>query len=804
MNNLNHALTLKTVALSGLLLVLSLPAQAIDSRYAFGLTVSQYLSMSASNSAQGYRPISLDANGSTNAPDIAAVWINDGFTNWTTVLGATSAEYSNQASLLSGQGYRTICVDAYGDYPNERYVAVWVRDAQATNGWAQVFGLDQTSYLNAFNNYINAGYRPIWVSAIATNSNARFSGAWVKRERGYSWSLYINMDAADLQSKVTYLLARDGSRPLNISGYGPANSTQFAASWIFAEEPVWTWNSELSASAFQAAASNLSSNGFRPVCINEYGPNSSPRYASSWVQDPQPAAWSTTGVSDASLAALDTEMTNFMSLRSIERGTLAVTRNGKLVFHRAYTLAPTNVAPTQPTNLFRIGSLSKQFTSVGIFQLIQAGKISLDQPISMILDLSTVSDARFRAVTVRQLLQHWGGWDKDVSYDPMFRDSIISANLGRPLPTTPQMVIDYMKGQPLDNDPGTVFAYSNFGYCLLGRIIEAVTGMSYEQFIKANVLAPAGIWDMRLGKSLLADADPAEVNYEDPVRRIVPTVMGTNGPALVPIQYGGFNVSTLDADGTWLATAADLVRFASSFDVRTNSPLLPSELIGAMWSQPPELAGSPATYYGAGWYVRPFGDGTLNAWHDGSADGTRAFTVRLANGFCWAVIFNRRDVVGDVPDYVNIEDEIDSILSSIADWPDYDLFDANGDGLQDAWQIHYFGSISSPAAAPSAEPDGDGANNFNEFVNLTDPTDPTSVKKLQVNPDPQSRQNVVLRWLAARGRLYTIETTGNLASPNWQSLAGATDIVGDNTMRSVTNAVLGAGFYRLRTRLQRP
>src|SRR5215467_421088 len=162
-------------------------------------------------------------------------------------------------------------------------------------------------------------------------------------------------------------------------------------------------------------------------------------------------------------------MTNFIALRNIARDTLAVTRSGKLVFHHAYTFAPTNAVPTQTSNLFRIASLTKQFTSVGIMQLLQAGKIGLDQQISNILDLTTVADPRFRIVTIRQLLQHYGGWDRDISYDPMFRDAIISSTLGRPLPTTPQMVIDYMKSQPLDHDPGTVYAYSNFGYCLLGR-----------------------------------------------------------------------------------------------------------------------------------------------------------------------------------------------------------------------------------------------------------------------------------------------------------------------------------------------
>lgn len=793
--------TLRIAGFIGCLLLPSFVVQAVDSRYAFGLSLAQFGSMSASNTAQGYRPISLDANGPTNSPNIAAVWINDGFTNWTTVLGVTSAEYSNQVALLSGQGYRTLCVDAYGDYPNERYVAVWVKDAQVAAGWAQVFNASEADYQTVWNNGLNSGYRPTWISILASNSTPRFSGAWVKDAYGF-WT-YWNMSAVNLGANVTNILA-EGGRPISLTGYSTSGSTLFGGHWVYAEQPAWAWNSELTAAGFGTAASNLTSNGFRPICITEYGPNSSPHYASAWIQDPLPSVWTIAGTSAASLAALDTEMTNYMALRRIARGTLAVTRNGKLVFHHAYTLAPTNAAPTQTTNLFRIASLTKQFTSVGIMQLLQAGKIGLDQPISNYLDLTTVSDPRFRTVTIRQLLQHYGGWDRSISPDPMFNDATVSASLGQPLPTTPQMVIDYMKGQPLDHDPGTVYAYSNFGYCLLGRIIEAVTGMTYEQFIQANVLAPAGIWDMHRANSLLTNADPAEVDYVDPLRRVVPTVMGTNGPAMVPIQYGGWNIATMDSHGGWLATAADLVRFSSSFDIQTNSPLIPLQWIDTMWSQPPEILGLPASYYGAGWLVRPLGGDTYNAWHDGALDGTWSYTVRRADGYCWAVIFNRRDVVGDVPNYYNIDGEMNAAINSVTTWPTNDLFDANGDGLLDAWQIHYFGSTSSPAAAPSADPDGDGANNWNEYVNLTNPTNAISVETLQGNPDPQNYQNVVLSWFAARGRIYTVETTRALQLTNWQGLSGAADIVGDNTTQLITNSAPGTGFYRLRARLQRP
>src|SRR5207248_377778 len=147
------------------------------------------------------------------------------------------------------------------------------------------------------------------------------------------------------------------------------------------------------------------------------------------------------------------------------------------------------------------------------------------------------------------------------------------------------------------------------------------------------------------------------------------------------------------------------------------------------------------------------------------------------DGYCWTVIFNRRDVVGDVPSYDNIDNEMNTAINSIANWPTIDLFDANGDGLLDAWQLHYFGSTSSPAATPSADPDSDGANNLNEFVNLTEPTNSGSAEKLQANPDPRNSQNLVLTWLAARGRLYTIETATELSSNDWQPLAGATDLI---------------------------
>ena len=74
-------------------------------------------------------------------------------------------------------------------------------------------------------------------------------------------------------------------------------------------------------------------------------------------------------------------------------------------------------------------------------------------------------------------------------------------------------VIRYMLSRPLDFDPGTRYAYSNFGYCVLGRLIEKLSGVAYEKFVQEKVLAPAGIKRMRLGASLDGKQAPGEVRY---------------------------------------------------------------------------------------------------------------------------------------------------------------------------------------------------------------------------------------------------------------------------------------------------
>lgn len=123
-----------------------------------------------------------------------------------------------------------------------------------------------------------------------------------------------------------------------------------------------------------------------------------------------------------------------------------------------------------------------------------------------------IVDGRILLTTVRDLLTHTGGWDRDVAFDPMFRSQLVAAILGIAGPSECENVIYYMFGQELPRDPGTTYAYSNFGYCVLGRIVERVTGYDYKEAVRRTLLDPAGVSreEMYVGSTRLEDVPEIE------------------------------------------------------------------------------------------------------------------------------------------------------------------------------------------------------------------------------------------------------------------------------------------------------
>src|SRR6185312_9274408 len=257
--------------------------------------------------------------------------------------------------------------------------------------------------------------------------------------------------------------------------------------------------------------------------------------------------------------------------------------------------------PVEPNSLFRIASVSKPFTSAAIMRLVQDGKLRLSDRWYPILGLhprrDQHMDPRIEQITILELLQHRGGWDRSKSFDPMFRSVLIARTLGTAPPAGPEQIIQYMLGQPRDFVPGERYAYSNFGYCILGRVIEKVSHEPYEQYVRQNVLAPLGIRDMRLGRSLPRYRALGEVKYYG--HGTGPSVFEENLGQQVPWCYGGWDIEAMDSHGGWIASAVDLVRFGTSFDERSTAPkaagwhpaVLSEQSIQQIFARPPGAAG---------------------------------------------------------------------------------------------------------------------------------------------------------------------------------------------------------------------
>jgi CubicO group peptidase (beta-lactamase class C family) len=392
------------------------------------------------------------------------------------------------------------------------------------------------------------------------------------------------------------------------------------------------------------------------------------------------AAVAISGTPVPTLQSFDAAMTALMTKWQIPGAALAVTKDGRLVMAHGYGLADVEQnQPARPDSLFRIASLTKAFTATGALLLVEQGKLDLDTPAFALIPQfgppqGAKVDPRLSSITVRQLLQHTGGWDRDKSGDPMFESPQISAAMGTRSPASCPTTISYMMGQPLDFDPGTQYVYSNFGYCVLGRIIEQASGQTYPEFIRSQVLAPAGITRMREGRPLLAGRAPSEVRYysysgEGLVDSVFPPP-----PARAPGPYGSFNLLAMDSHGGWIASAVDLVKFLTALDGQRPPAILQASSVNTMTARPaaPVSRGDPV-WYGMGLMIRGLPGGAENWWHEGGLDGTETEMARYSNGAAFAVLFNSRP-----QDDNGFGSEIDSKLAdlatSISNWPSGDSF----------------------------------------------------------------------------------------------------------------------------------
>jgi N-acyl-D-amino-acid deacylase len=374
------------------------------------------------------------------------------------------------------------------------------------------------------------------------------------------------------------------------------------------------------------------------------------------------------GKAGPGLEPLDVAMLDIMDRHGIPGAAFALAKDGRLLLAKGYGWANvTTGAAAEPTTLFGLASLSKTFTAVAILKLVEQGKLGLDDAVVDILrDLKPFRggrvDPRLADVTVRQCLNHSGGWDRGASGDPVNWEPQICRAYGVRAPLSGRQFLEFMLSRPLNFKLGAEQKYSNVGYVILGEVITKVSGQPYDRFVSDSVLKPMGITRAGLhgfdGNYIVGEA----------VRCLAGTLIAL--PAML--------LPMINAAGGWAASVVDMARFMTNLDGSRGEPVLGEKMRQLMIAPPPDplKPREDGTWFGLGWDSVAVKDKAFAYFKDGSYQGMRTYMKRLPGAVNWVLLYNA-SMEFDPQDTrlaANAVQEVHKAVESIEKHPDIDLF----------------------------------------------------------------------------------------------------------------------------------
>ncbi|MFV0366263.1 MAG: serine hydrolase domain-containing protein [Mangrovibacterium sp.] len=373
-----------------------------------------------------------------------------------------------------------------------------------------------------------------------------------------------------------------------------------------------------------------------------------------------------------STAYLEREVNSFLNQWNLKGASVAIVKDEKLVYAHGFGIADIEENEVQPGHLFRVASISKLITAIGIMHLVESGKLDLDDKVfgpQAILDnpvFDQVRDNRIYKITIRELLAHSAGWTQRYG-DPAFLPLKIAELTGDETPVTMYSYYKYIASRRLSFTPGGSYAYSNMGYMFLTDVIEKLSGQTYEEYIRNEILIPNDIFDMHIGSSFQAQKRFNEVNYwVHEENDTIPCFDGSGLP--VSKANGGNSIELLGAAGGWICSSVELARLITLIDGQDQVPdILSPESIR-------EMTNNITTRGPLGWRS-VYANGS---WvRTGSMAGTVAKIKRMENGCTWIFISNTSNWKGN-----KLERNIDFLMTKVIHrtkaWSKQDLFNYFG------------------------------------------------------------------------------------------------------------------------------
>lgn len=297
-----------------------------------------------------------------------------------------------------------------------------------------------------------------------------------------------------------------------------------------------------------------------------------------------------------------------------------VRKDGRTILRKGYGLADLELGvPVAPDMIFRLGSITKQFTAVSILMLAQEGKLGLQDEITRFLpDYPT----RGKRITVEHLLTHTSGiqsYTDMAEWLPLWRKDF-----------TVKELIDLFKDKPMQFEPGRSWAYNNSGYILLGAIIEKVSGRTYEQFVDERIFKPLGM----------------KSSSYDHTERVLPRrVRGYQADKDAFLNAPYLSMTQPYAAGSLLSTVDDLARWSEA--------VFAGKLVGKDWLvkafAPFKLANGESSGYGYGWFIADFA-GHRSIEHGGGINGFTSYEMTFPEDGIFIAILTNSAVAGRAPE----------------------------------------------------------------------------------------------------------------------------------------------------------
>jgi CubicO group peptidase (beta-lactamase class C family) len=405
--------------------------------------------------------------------------------------------------------------------------------------------------------------------------------------------------------------------------------------------------------------------------------------------------------------AIDDYIKDFMVQRGVRAMQFAAADQGRLGYGRAYTWAEGDFPTAKATDLCQIGSTTKAITATAIMLLVQNRHPAFrvngnDKGVHMkvydILKASKTpwrkftgeepSDPRFRDLTLDHLLSMVTGLsgaganqtDQDV--EGLIKATNPGATVHHPI--TPAQSMAYMA--QLDADafafqPGEQCVYTNMAFVVLGRVLEAVTGVPYLTFVRDSIFGPLGVPAKRIQIGGVTPGDHGELDYHlarptpiDAWAHVNPAP-GASRPLVYPTYEG--NGNTYDAHGALAMSIIDITRFCSSFVRGEQGPkLMTNDGLKAMWGFNPDWKTLPGT---DGTNLRGWNEVTIDGHgyisHNGGTAGAESISGVMRDGMAFGVLMATNtdgDGFGGAQlDWVS--HELHSIRSA-GKWPASDMF----------------------------------------------------------------------------------------------------------------------------------